>query len=435
VTINLGAGQRLEGLNFGWDHQFLPEPLPQPTTTPARVQPTPSCTDRASFVKDVTIPDNTQLQPRVLFDKVWRLKNVGTCTWGAGYALVFTSGHAMGAPASVSLPSAVPPGGSIDLKVNMIAPAEKGTYRGNWHLRNASGHYFGIGEDADLPIWVQIVVIGPSGAGGPITWRGEYYGNKRFLGTPDLVRQDSAIDFNWKRGAPSDEFAPDNFAVRWTGHAVLDEATYRFYVVVDDGARLWVDGKLILDAWYDGEARTLFADAALKKGTHDIRLEYYESAGEARARLTWEKIAATTYPDWTAEYWPNTELSGQHSLVRNDKSIDFDWGSGAPSSALPVNSFSARWSRTLHFEAGDYRFYARADDGIRMYVDGVLVLNEWHGSDGSTLYALDLTLAKGQHSLIVEYFERGGNAAVKMWWENAPAPTPSPTPTPTETPS
>jgi hypothetical protein len=119
----------------------------------------------AQFVADVTVPDGTKFAPGTTFKKTWRLKNIGTCTWTTGYALVFDSGERMGAPATVTLPSSVAPGATIDLSVDMTAPNNAGRYIGYWKLRNAAGGLFGIGSTANKSFWVEINVTGTSTGG------------------------------------------------------------------------------------------------------------------------------------------------------------------------------------------------------------------------------------------------------------------------------
>ncbi len=137
---------------------FPTYPLPTlPTHTPA---PVPLC-DAAAFVMDVAIPDGTTLGRGEDFTKIWRLRNVGTCTWTPAYALVFVSGDRMEAPASLPLAGNVSPGQFVDLAVNMTAPAQDGHYRGYWKLRNPAGILFGIGPAAQTAFWVDIHVAGP----------------------------------------------------------------------------------------------------------------------------------------------------------------------------------------------------------------------------------------------------------------------------------
>src|SRR5690606_15189824 len=91
-------------------------PVAQITETP---EPTAGCTDLATFVQDVTIPDGTVVRPGQAFTKTWRLRNDGTCTWTTAYAIVFTGGNAMGGPAAQALPVSVAPGGSVDISINL----------------------------------------------------------------------------------------------------------------------------------------------------------------------------------------------------------------------------------------------------------------------------------------------------------------------------
>jgi hypothetical protein len=100
------------------------------------------CVDNALFVGDVTVPDNTVFNPGDRFDKTWRLRNAGTCAWGAGYRLVFLSGNLMGALNSVGVPL-TNPDNSADRTVAMTAPASPAVYSGVWQMMNASGQRFG----------------------------------------------------------------------------------------------------------------------------------------------------------------------------------------------------------------------------------------------------------------------------------------------------
>ncbi len=134
-----------------------------PTVTPAPGQD-PNCDLAAPGHPsiDVTVPDDTPMQPGQEFVKVWRLRNAGTCTWTPDYAVVWVSGDRLGAPAVVYLQTSVPPGASIDVSVPMRAPEEPGTYQGNWMLRNAQGRLFGLVPSGLAHFWVRIVVVAPT---------------------------------------------------------------------------------------------------------------------------------------------------------------------------------------------------------------------------------------------------------------------------------
>jgi VCBS repeat-containing protein len=107
-------------------------------------------------------------------------------------------------------------------------------------------------------------------------------------------------------------------------------------------------------------------------------------------------------------------------LVRNDQEINFNWGEGPPVEGFPSDDFSVRWIRRLEFEPGKYRLYARSDDGIRVFLDGERIIDEWHQSGGTEVYTADRTLT-GSHVIRVQYYEDEGNAKVEFWWEKVGA--------------
>jgi hypothetical protein len=117
-----------------------------------------TCSDNATFVQDVTVLDDTRFSPGENFTKTWRLSNSGTCTWTSNYALIFADGDQMSGESPQLFTTEVIPGQTIDLSVDLTAPASNGTYRGNWLLRNEKGDLFGLGTNGDKPFWVQITV-------------------------------------------------------------------------------------------------------------------------------------------------------------------------------------------------------------------------------------------------------------------------------------
>jgi hypothetical protein len=116
--------------------------------------PEPACIPNATFVTDVTIPPGTAFPPGVRMDKVWQVRNSGTCAWGVGYDLALLQGENLGAPDSVSLPP-TPAGEQADLAVTFWAPDEVGTYTNVWQLRSPDGHFFG----PTLPLTIHVEVL------------------------------------------------------------------------------------------------------------------------------------------------------------------------------------------------------------------------------------------------------------------------------------
>lgn len=157
------------GLTPSSTNTIPPSDTPQPSNTPAATNTSePSATpteeeecDAADFVSDVTIPDGSDFSAGDTFTKTWRLENVGSCTWTTDYDLVFDSGEQMGGPDSQAFTGSVAPGQTVDISVELTAPASDGTYRGNWKLRNADDEIFGLPG----PFYVEIDVVGAGGAG------------------------------------------------------------------------------------------------------------------------------------------------------------------------------------------------------------------------------------------------------------------------------
>ncbi|MEW5873125.1 MAG: NBR1-Ig-like domain-containing protein [Chloroflexota bacterium] len=141
---------------------------PTASFTPTATFPPPTITplpcDWVLFVKDVTVPDSTTFPAGSAFTKVWRLRNIGACTWTSSYTLTFVSGDRMGGRASIPLGRVVLPGENVDLSVDLVAPSQAGHYRGYWMLTNNYGERFGIGDYANKAFWVDIQVLPASNA-------------------------------------------------------------------------------------------------------------------------------------------------------------------------------------------------------------------------------------------------------------------------------
>ena len=109
-------------------------------------------------------------------------------------------------------------------------------------------------------------------------------------------------------------------------------------------------------------------------------------------------------------------------MVRDDGTgyLDFDWDVSSPSTSCGIGSdfFSVRWTRTLNFDSGTWRFTATTDDGMRVYVDGSLVIDKWF-NQVATIYTADVDLTAGTHTIKVEYYEYDQTAVAKLSWEKS----------------
>ncbi|KAA3664551.1 MAG: hypothetical protein DWQ04_05135 [Chloroflexi bacterium] len=262
-------------------------------------------------------------------------------------------------------------------------------------------------------------------------WRGEYFNNLTLTGTPALVRDDERIDFNWGSSSPAwNVVASDNFSVRWTRTINLDAGRYRFTTTTDDGVRLWVNGRLLIDKWLDQAATPYSAEIDLPGGSTYIRMEYYEGVGGAYARLDRTKIAGPTGDNtWRGEYFNNKNLTGTPALVRDDAGIAFNWGNGSPNALITADNFSVRWTRTLFLTPGLYRFTANTDDGVRLWVNGNRIINAWHDHTPQDFVG-EINLPGGLVEIKMEYYEGVGGARASLTRTLVsvlPAPNPIPT--------
>lgn len=247
-----------------------------------------------------------------------------------------------------------------------------------------------------------------------LVWAGQYFNNRNLQSDPTIVRDDTTVDFDWGEGSPSADINPDNFSVRWTTTTDLPAGTYRVSLWVDDGVRMWVDDVLVVDQWVEGTARNFITDINLVRGPHNVRVEYFEAEGLALARMN--VVRVENYPEWRTEYFDNIDLAGAPAVVRNEQSIDYDWGALSPVVGVPADNFSARWTRRVSLPAGTYDFALTVTGGARMWLNGQLLIDDWQAGPSRVLTARSPILAQGEHDLRVEYFKTVGNGGIRLRW-------------------
>ncbi len=246
------------------------------------------------------------------------------------------------------------------------------------------------------------------------SWYAEYFANPGLDGGPTLTRYEGGLYFEWGLGSPGEEIPADNFSARLTRDEWFGGGTHRFSYRADDGIRVWVGESLVIDEWRDGPATWRYVDHYIPSGVHRVRIEYYERTGAATLQVSWQKLDSDAV--WQADYYANPNFSGDPVLTRQDVAIDFDWGYDSPAPEVPADNFSVHWSRVMGFEAGTYRFYTSSDDGMRIYVNGQKVVDAWQKQKLPNTHYGDITLPAGQHAIIVQYFELGGEASAHAWW-------------------
>ncbi len=131
-------------------------PSPIPTATLPPPDNAANCTNAARFIADVTIPDNSNLNPNEGFTKIWRVQNMGTCIWWEGYYIDHYSEENFNAPVYSPVPR-TNPGEQADLAVNLVAPSYPGFFRGNFVIKNPAGLPMEI--EGDSRLWLVINVL------------------------------------------------------------------------------------------------------------------------------------------------------------------------------------------------------------------------------------------------------------------------------------
>ena len=257
-------------------------------------------------------------------------------------------------------------------------------------------------------------------------WYAEFFANQTLSGSPILTQFDDAVSFDWGAGSPGSGVPADNFSARWTRTEWFEGGTFRFYARADDGFRLWVGDMLVMDDWYDQQGGWVTRDLYLGQGAHQMRAEYYEHDGAALVQLNWERI--TGGQGWQAEYFGNRDLRGSPAVSRTDAAIDFSWAYDAPAEEIPPDRFSVRWTHSLGFTPGTYRFLTSTDDGVRLWVDDQLLVDAWYNQELPNTHSGDITLGEGLHHVKVEYFEEGGEAHAHVWWQLLSSAAPEPEP-------
>ena len=260
------------------------------------------------------------------------------------------------------------------------------------------------------------------------SWVASYWNNNKHEGDPVLIRSEPFVYHNWGFGSPAPGVVNrDAFSARWTRTIEVPAGSYRFDAAGDDGIRVWVDGQLLIDGYFHHETLDTVSNIIyLTAQPHDIRVDFFENGGEARAQVTWDRIlsenggdensGATQTKAWNGEYFNNPGLRGGPTFVRQDEAIDFYWGFESPDSRIPENGFSVRWTNDLQFTPGRYKFSMTIDDGARLYVGDRLLINEWRSEPGRSVSA-EITIREGGSVPVrMEYTESIGIAQASLTW-------------------
>jgi hypothetical protein len=316
---------------------------------------------------------------------------------------------------------------SATRKGTAIIPANKGV-----HIVYNSGHFGSLikyGHNGSFKIsYQQEPDATNNGSNGLLA---EYY-NANNLTNLRYTKVDAQVNNDWMNGSPQPGMAWDNFSVRWTGKIKprYTEA-YTFYTLSDDGVRLWVNNQQIINNWTDHTATENTGIITLTAGQeYDIRLEYYEKGTTAQIKLSWSSVsqlkeivpASCLTPaqnGLTAEYFDNPDFTNL-KLKRIDAVIDANWGTGQPLPEVGADTFSIRWSGKISPKFSEtYTFYSSASNGVKLWVNGKLVINDWGDYSGvrSNSGTIALT-ANVKYDILVEYYESTQDAFITLSWSS-----------------
>ncbi len=278
-----------------------------------------------------------------------------------------------------------------------------------------------------LAVW-PMSAPAPAHAQDGVIWHVEYYDNPYLSGDPVLTRQEGGREFYWGESSPDASVPVDYFSARFATDYYFEGGNYRFYILADDGVKLWIDyppdKRPTLDTYNAPRpGETLTADVTLSAGSHHIQIDFRENTETAYLYISWESLddgvqgpGFTPPPipvhwqvQWAAQYYNNVFLGGLPALSQSEPFPSHNWGAGSPGAGVVADYFSARWVLYQEFEAATYKIEVLADDGVRVNVDGLYVINEWHDATGET-YSATFPLSAGPHSITVEFYEASGAA-------------------------
>ncbi len=374
--------------------------------------------------------------------------------------------------------------------------------------------------------------------------RAQYWSDQdqTFLGMPTLTRIDPQINVDWQSSSPDPSISNDHFTARWMGQITAPASeVYTFTATTDDGVRLWVDGRLLIDHWQDQSPTPVAGAITLVAGqAYDLRMDYYEHRGGAVARLAWSSpsmpmeivpasrlspaptnaaptvaTAASAVPNpvvstlstlhvlgadadggeaaltytWAsvgtppapvafssngtnaaketvvtlaaagtyifqvtisdagwlsavsevvvtttgttfgtglqAAYWTDKDgtFNGSPTLTRVDPQLNFAWAYGSPDPSISSDHFTARWTGQIEAPVSEtYTFTSTTDDGVRLWIDGQLLIDQWI-DESPTAWSGAIALTAGRHyDLCMEYYEHRGGAAAQLAWSSPSIP-------------
>jgi hypothetical protein len=184
------------------------------------------------------------------------------------------------------------------------------------------------------------------------------------------------------------------------------------------GYRILRDGSLLTTV--TGLSAT---DAAPPPGAHTYSVQAFDAAGNLSPAATGTAtVPAPASSGLTGTYFDTATLTTQ-KLVRTDRTVDFSWGTGSPAKGIGADTFSARWTgRLLPAADGAWTFYTQSDQGVRLWIDGAPVIDNWTGHTLTENKATVTLTADQAHDLRIEYYDKTGTATMRLLWSGPGTP-------------
>lgn len=164
---------------------------------------------------------------------------------------------------------------------------------------------------------------------------------------------------------------------------------------------------------------TTYQDPSLTPATYRYQIRAVNDVG-ASAYTAWVTVTVASAPTVPVNAFLGQYYSGMNFATllgnRTDPAINFNWASNPPMTGVPADLFSVRWTGDWDFTGGTYTFTATTDDGMRVYVDGTLIIDQWI-DQAPTTYTANKDISAGRHRIVVEYYENAGGAVAQVSWQ------------------
>ncbi len=271
-----------------------------------------------------------------------------------------------------------------------------------------------------------------------------------------IQRVDATVNFNWGSGSPDPAIRSNNFSVRWSGAVIAPvSGQYEFYTESDDGVRLWINNSLKIWDWSTHSVKSNRTIVTLEAGkSYPIKLEYFEASGRAVSRLLWKVpgqsktvipatnlrpasssttllpppsiITATPLPivvqapkseGLVGSYFNMTNFT-ELAFTRVDSTINFDWGLFSPDlTKIGPDTYSIEWNGYVLAPAdGEFTFSTVSDDGVRLWVNNVALIDDWQDHQASEKTGtIRLNVGK-KYPIKLQYYDNAYNASIRLRW-------------------